>query len=681
MWLVLIARHTVAQELSYETALEALTEGLVTTDEQQNDGLYENLFQLYTQPLNLNEVTHEDLQQLYVLSDRQISNLLRHREAFGNFLTVYELQFVPGLDHVTIFKILPFVTVAEQTLPATWAERWQQADKLLIVRQQTTLEQQRGYLPTDTTQGDGASTYAGSPHKLYTRLRMSRRNDFSVGFTAEKDAGEAVGWQPGQRRYGMDYYSYHVQLENLGKLSHVIVGDYTLQMGQGLLLGNGFTLGKGAEPVNTIARSQSLVRPYTSSVESGFFRGVSATVQHLLPTQQTVALTTFLSSQQNDATVREDSVSTYFESISTTGLHRTTNEIATKNQVREQVAGANLRFLNKKRNAQVGLTYLTTRFDQTQQKDATLQSKHEFSGKRNDNLGVFFNYRVQQYHFFGEAARSRSGGTGAIGGLTAHLSSTVEMALALRHYDADFHTFYGNALSEGTRPINEQGAYWGLKMEPWSRVTISAYYDRFCFPWLRYQTDAPSQGYEYFTQVQYQPYRRTEVWLRFREESKARNIDDDSSVVRYVLPGVKRNLAVQGIHYVHDQLRLRSRVQSSWYTQNGITTRGFAVAQDVSVTRGKWKADVRFALFHTNNFDNRQYVYENDILYAFSIPAYSGEGVRNYLVLRYKLNRHLSFWGRIARTTYYDRNEVGSGWDEIDGTTKTDMKLQMVVKW
>ena len=273
MWLVLIARHTVAQELSYETALEALTEGLVTTDEQQNNGLYENLFQLYTQPLNLNEVTHEDLQQLYVLSDRQISNLLHHRAAFGHFLTVYELQFVPGLDRTTIFKILPFVTVAEQTLPATWAERWQQADKLLIVRQQTTLEQQRGYLPTDTAQGDGASTYAGSPHKLYTRLRVSRRNDFSVGFTAEKDAGEAVGWQPGQRRYGMDYYSYHVQLENRGKLSHVIVGDYTLQMGQGLLLGNGFTLGKGAEPVNTIARSQSLVRPYTSSVESGFFRG------------------------------------------------------------------------------------------------------------------------------------------------------------------------------------------------------------------------------------------------------------------------------------------------------------------------------------------------------------------------------------------------------------------------
>ena len=226
-------------------------------------------------------------------------------------------------------------------------------------------------------------------------------------------------------------------------------------------------------------------------------------------------------------------------------------------------------------------------------------------------MGVFFNYRVQQYHFFGEAARSRNGGNGAIGGVTAHLSSTVEMALALRHYDANFHTFYGNALSEGTRPINEQGAYWGLKMEPWSRVTISAYYDRFRFPWLRYQTDTPSQGYEYFMQMQYRLSRRTEVWLRFREESKARNIDDDSSVVRYVLPGTKRNLAVQGIHYVHDQLRLRSRVQSSWYTQGGITTRGFAVAQDVSMTCGKWKADVRFALFRTDNFDNRQYVYEN----------------------------------------------------------------------
>ena len=72
----------------------------------------------------------------------------------------------PVLIVLLFSRYFLFVTVAEQTLPATWAERWQQADKLLIVRQQTTLEQQRGYLPTDTAQGDGASIYAGSPHKL-----------------------------------------------------------------------------------------------------------------------------------------------------------------------------------------------------------------------------------------------------------------------------------------------------------------------------------------------------------------------------------------------------------------------------------------------------------------------------------------------------------------------------------
>lgn len=148
-----------------------------------------------------------------------------------------------------------------------------------------------------------------------------------------------------------------------------------------------------------------------------------------------------------------------------------------------------------------------------------------------------------------------------------------------------------------------------------------------------------------------------------------------------MLPGVKRSLSGHLVHHLSEQVRLRTRVQTSTYTLHTETTRGFTVAQDASVTRGRWKADLRFALFNTEDFANRQYVYENDVLYAFAIPAYSGSGVRNYLVLRYKASRHLSFWAKVARTSYYDREEVGAGLESIAGHRKTDAKLQVVVKW
>ncbi|NVK85354.1 MAG: helix-hairpin-helix domain-containing protein, partial [Cytophagia bacterium] len=88
----------------------------------------------------------------------------------------------------------------------------------------------------------------------------------------------------------------------------------------------------------------------------------------------------------------------------------------------------------------------------------------------------------------------------------------------------------------------------------------------------------------------------------------------------------------------------------------------------------------RIAIFDTEGAKNRQYAYERDVLYSFSIPAYSGEGIRNYLLIQYKLNRKIDVWARIARTTFYDRDEIGTGLETIDGDQRTDVKFQIRYK-
>ena len=673
---------TEAQQKTYDEALETLLEDIVTPqDEDTNyEEQYEVLSQWHAQPLNLNEATVDDLRQLYVLSERQISNLIRQRELYGDFLTLSELLYIPAWDRVTVFKILPFVVVKPRAeRPLSWSERLADADHLLIARHETTIERKAGYLRADTLADDeDLSHYSGAPHKVYARWRMSRRNDFSVGITTEKDAGESWIWRPRGGRYGMDYYAAHAQIEHRGRLKQLTVGDYQVQAGQGVLLGGGFTVGKGAEPVRTIAHTQNVVRPHTAATEAGFFRGVATTID-LPAAQHHLALTTFASSQRQDA--RVDSTTSHFSAIQTTGLHRTGNEQSAQDQLGERALGAHLLFQNASRHWQAGVAYVHTRFSHVWQRTDQLRNRHEFTGRTNHVASVFANYQMHPFHTFGEVARSSSGGLGAVGGTTIYLSSVAEMAVLLRHYSSNFHSFYGNAFGEGTRNINEQGFYWGLKLHPWRRLTVSAYYDRFRFPWLRYRVDAPSDGYEFFTRLSYPFSAQTETWLQYRQESKAINVGADSLAHRLVLPGLKRSVGWHLTHHLSEQVRLRTRVQSSTYALNGETTRGFVVAQDASATLGRWKADIRFALFDTDDFTNRQYVYENDVLYAFSIPAYSGSGVRNYLVVRYKANSHLSVWAKAARTSYYDRNEVGTGLEMIEGARKTDVKFQVVVKW
>ncbi|MHA8061520.1 hypothetical protein EWU23_09585 [Cytophagaceae bacterium 50C-KIRBA] len=81
---------------------------------------------------------------------------------------------------------------------------------------------------------------------------------------------------------------------------------------------------------------------------------------------------------------------------------------------------------------------------------------------------------------------------------------------------------------------------------------------------------------------------------------------------------------------------------------------------------------------HSSNYDSRLYAYEPSLPYAFSLPAYSGKGIRSCLVIQYKWVPHLGISAKIGRMDYVDRGEIGSGLDLISGSHKTDISLQVV---
>jgi hypothetical protein len=70
--------------------------------------------QIYLEnPLDLNRASEEDLRELNLLSDVQITNLLNYRAEMDGFLTLYELQAVPGMDLASIRRFIPFVSPAQ----------------------------------------------------------------------------------------------------------------------------------------------------------------------------------------------------------------------------------------------------------------------------------------------------------------------------------------------------------------------------------------------------------------------------------------------------------------------------------------------------------------------------------------------------------------------------------------
>jgi hypothetical protein len=104
-------------------------------------------------------------------------------------------------------------------------------------------------------------------------------------------------------------------------------------------------------------------------------------------------------------------------------------------------------------------------------------------------------------------------------------------------------------------------------------------------------------------------------------------------------------------------------------------TKGYMIFQDVQYGLEKWRITSRVALFDTENYENRLYAFENNVLWTFSIPALSGQGMRYYLVCQYGISPQLTAYFRFARTSYTDRETISSGLQMINGSQQTETTL------
>ena len=110
---------------------------------------------------------------------------------------------------------------------------------------------------------------------------------------------------------------------------------------------------------------------------------------------------------------------------------------------------------------------------------------------------------------------------------------------------------------------------------------------------------------------------------------------------------------------------------------------GFLIYQDVLYRPDDKPFDItlRYALFDTDDYDARIYAYENDVLYAFSIPGYYYNGSRFYILLKWEILDNLDFWLRFSQTFFNNQSTIGSGLDEIEGNARSEIKVQLRLKF
>ena len=642
--------------------------------------LFDQLFYFYDHPINLNNTNIDELNDLGLLTDLQINDLFLHQKLFGKLISIYELQSLPYWGMETIRMVLPFVRVDDKldNLNVTLKEALKNGKVEAFFRYQTVLEEKSAYQDVqDSVLLNSNSYYYGNPDRYYSRFRYTYRTNLSMGITMEKDPGEQFAGEA--QPYGFDFYSMHAFYKGGKYLKAVALGDYQIQIGQGLNLWSGYAFGKTADVTN-IKRNANSLKPYTSVDETRFLRGAATELGW-----KDFSLVLFGSRKKVDATLIADSLleeQEFVSSINLSGLHRTNSEIARKNTFEETIAGANLKYQN--RNLRLGVASVYQGYNKTFSKTIAPYNQFDFRGKNFMSHSFDYSFVVKNFSFFGETSiASHSNKMGNLHGVLLAVDPRVSFSLLYRNYDRAYQTLYNNGFSEGSNTQNERGIYFGAKIKISKSWTLNTYADYFTFPWMRYLVDAPSTGHEVLFQPTYRPDKKLELYFRFRQQEKARNSRYQDGTVTAIQNVLQRNYRINFSYKVTEGITLKSRAEIMTLNRpSSPNETGFLIYQDLLIRPKTWPIDMsmRYAFFDTDSYDTRLYAFESNALYVFSVPAYFYKGTRAYLMVRWTFLRKFDLWARYAVNLYTDRDSLGSGAEMINTNRKSEVTLQLRVK-
>ncbi len=673
-----------AQGFSCENneSLEDLTEEIFSATDMEIDytTLFEQLYYYYENPLNLNTASYDQLRKLHILNDFQIQSLLDYIKENGEIVSIYELKYIYGFSQKEIGFLIPFISVQsadkEETVMLKDIRKYGQHE--VVLRSQRILEKQEGYLPLSDSVlqiKPDAGRYLGDPNKIYARYKYHLHNRVFAGVTVEKDAGEEL--YKGSNKYNFDFCSVYFQLNNFGIFKNIHIGDYHLQFGQGLTLWSGLALGKSAYVTNIKRRGEGIKR-YASTDENIFFRGVASTVSI-----RDLELTFFYSRKKRDANITDTIQPGFYEfsSFQNTGYHRTPAESYDEKAIGETAYGANAGF--KKKYWSIGTTLIHYKFGGELHRSERAYNLFDFAGSEITSFGVDYQANIRKINLFGETTVGNNA-WGMIHGMMINISSLVSFSAFYRMYQKEFYTHYGNALSENLYNSNENGFYIGTESRPFKYWKISAYADLYKFPWLKYNVSAPSTGADYFIQADYAPDKKFEVYLRIKSEKEFENNTSEDTLVSKPEEIKKLRVRLHFAYSLSDNFQLRNRIELNKIgLKNGSPERGYLLYQDIIYDFQRLPATIyfRYALFDTDTYFSRIYSYENDLLYSYSIPPLYYRGMRTYIMLKYSVSRGIDLWLKYGNTTYTNRDYISSGLSRINGNTRSEIKLQLRVKF
>ena len=566
---------------------------------------YDLLCELEQHPININKATREDLEQLPFLSAQQVEALMEYKYRYGGMKSLAELMMIREIEPQMRKLLGCFIYAGEES-------------KSKI-----------------RTKHELIACYKVD-YRHWFRYQMEQGDKLKLGLVASQDADEP--FFSGKNKLGYDYYSPYLQLKKLGRLETLVLGNFRVSMGMGMVMNNSFSLGKIATLQN-LGRNANGLRAH-SSRSLGFLQGAGATIN----LGRGIKTTAFVSYTPMDATLNSDGSA---RTIITTGYHRTETELAKKNNLHALKTGGTIKYNGGR--VHLALNALYAHLDRKLSPSKT-QLYNYFKPEGTDfmNASVDYGYRGRRFTLNGETAIDGNGHIATINTISLTTNSGLNLMALQRFYSYQYSSLDAQSYSDCGRVQNESGVYIGLSWQLSPKWQLAAYADYAYHPWALYRKTSSSYSLDNLMQCSF----TSNHWkLMARYRLKAYEKEHRTRITA---------------EYTTENFSARTQFDGGYCAEN--EERGAMLSENLAYTYHWFRMNAGVGYFNTDSYNSRVYLYESGPLYTYSMQQFYGEGMRYWLMLRANLGKHFMLTAKVGVTNCFDRKD------------KTDIDLQLRMK-
>lgn len=661
--LMLQASVGMSQDAVQTHSWQNLYEQLADYDDVEDDNLedlYEHLCELEDNPIDLNNATDEDLQQLSFLSAQQLEELTEYLYHYRPIRSMGEIAMVESIDplRLKLMRHFAFVGNADGNKAAfSFKDAMKYGKNELVATLKAPFYERKG----------DKNGYLGYKYKHWFRYKFSYGQCLQAGITGAQDAGEP--FFSNRNKLGYDHYSYYILLRKFGHVKALALGQYKLRLGLGLIMNTRFTLGK----TTTLAMSNATnaISANSSRSDAYYLQGAAATLQMA----RHLDLTAFASYRKIDATLNDDGD---IRTILKTGYHRTVSEMLRKHNASQYTAGGSLQF--RKNGFHAGTNAVYTSFDKTLAPDRSqLYRRYNPEGKDFWNVSTDYGYLSHRLTINGETAVNNANAVATLNSIAYNFTPSLTATAIQRYYSYKYYSLFSASFSDGGRIQNESGIYAGIAWSPLPRLSLLAYTDYAYFPWARYQVSASSHSWDNMLQATYAMRKFTLLArYRIRQRQKDDKAADANKEGTATLMNKTEQRARLSLSFDDAVWHAKTQADMAYCSADG-NSFGWMLSQTVAADYKFLNAAANINYFRTRDYDSRLYAYERGMLYDFSFPMFYGRGMRFAVSLKTSVTKNIIVMCKVGTTKYFDRDHISNSYQQINGSSMTDLDMQ--VRW